>query len=307
MSDTESIYSIISIDINYKDNPKSDSSESEEDNLVNELGQEMKDLDLNNLVINNLMNITQECIHEFQRNKGLDSNRCRICNWYPSKDNRAKCKKCYLEACINCIENTLKIQVEPEINNGQKYTNNQILNLRVSTLETRVNDLEQRLTILEKGKTKIAIEERDTQEAVHLEKLEAELMNLEKNDTSLICNEDKEFSTIKVLVKIKIKDVEIETLALVDPGCTSCLINKEIVPEQLLKVLERPITATQMDGSQNIYNYYIEKAQISFLNTCNKFYNPVYNVNKILARDLNIGSNFVIGLRFCIQNKEDVS
>ena len=58
-----------------------------------------------------------------------------------------------------------------------------------------------------------------------------------------------------------------------------------------------------MDGSQNIYNYYIEKAQISFLNTCNKFYNPVYNVNKILARDLNIGSDFVIGLRFCIQNK----
>lgn len=89
-------------------------------------------------------------------------------------------------------------------------------------------------------------------------------MNLEDNDTSLICNEDKEFSTIKILVKIKIKDVEIETLALVDHGCTSCLINKEIVPEHLLKVLERPITATQMDGSQNIYNYYIEKAQISF-------------------------------------------
>ena len=145
----------------------------------------------------------------------------------------------------------------------------------MSTLETRVNDLEQRLTILEKGKTKIAIEETDTQEAVHLEKLEAELMNLEKNDTSLICNEDKEFSTIKVLVKIKIKEVEIETLALVDPGCTSCLINKEIVPEHLLKILDKPIMATQMDGSHNIYNYYIDKAQISFLNTCNQFYNQI--------------------------------
>lgn len=92
MSVTESIYSIINIDINDKDNPKSDSSELEEDNLVNELGQEIDDLDLNNLVINNLMNVTQECIHEFQRNKGLHSNRCCICNWYPSKDKRAKCK-----------------------------------------------------------------------------------------------------------------------------------------------------------------------------------------------------------------------
>lgn len=108
---------------------------------------------------------------------------------------------------------------------------------------------------------------------------------------------------MKVLVRIRIQDIEIEIIGLVDTGCTSCLINKKIIPQHILKTFKKSITTIQMDGSYNIYDYYIEKAQISFLNTCNEFYNPTYNAHKILARYLNIKTYFVIGLHYLLQNR----
>ena len=59
----------------------------------------------------------------------------------------------------------------------------------------------------------------------------------------------------------------------------------------------------QMDGTHNIYRYYIDKAQISFLNTCSKFYKPIYKMDKIWVRDLDIRVDFVLGLDFILYNK----
>ena len=87
-------------------------------------------------------------------------------------------------------------------------------------------------------------------------------MNEESN--TLICNEDKNINTVKILAKLQIGKYEIETLALIDSGCTKSILNKKIVPPEFIKTLEKPLAAMQMDGTHNIYRYYIDKAQISF-------------------------------------------
>ena len=44
------------------------------------------------------------CEHEWKKNSGLDSIRCFKCKWFRDKLHRGKCKKCYLEGCIICVE-----------------------------------------------------------------------------------------------------------------------------------------------------------------------------------------------------------
>lgn len=207
-----------------------------------------------------------------------------------------------MEGCIACIENKLEIRIGKE--SEQKEVSSQTTILRLLTLETRINELDQRLSLVEKGKGKVDIPHfsiQDIRTAV-----ETELANLEQDnylsirnheDSGLLCNEDKKLTTIKILARIRIKDVEIKTLALLDPGCTSCLINKKIIPHNLSTKLPKPVAAMQMDGTHNIYEYYIDKAQISFQNTCNEFYKPTYNVYKILVQDLDIKTDLVIGFR----------
>ena len=104
MSDNESIYSIVSIDID-EGNKEEDSSNSEGEELIDEIG--IENLDIDDLKIN-LMNIIK-CEHNFEKNTGLDSNPCNWCRWYPSKYKRAKCNKCFIEGCISCIETQLGI------------------------------------------------------------------------------------------------------------------------------------------------------------------------------------------------------
>lgn len=222
MSDNESIYSIVSMET--EENTQIDSSESEEEELINEIG--LEKLNLEEIQVNTLVNISEECNHDFEKNKGLDSNQCFICKWYPSKDRRAKCKSCYLEGCILCIEREFKIKINRE--EKCQGINDPTLNTRVMALEIRINELEKRIQKMEKGKQK------DNEENIAEFIDDEELMSIENYDT-LICNEDKKLSTIKILARIKIEDYEIETLALVDSGCTRCIINKKIVPPNLIK------------------------------------------------------------------------
>ena len=306
MSDNESIYSVVSVEMeerNYSENSDSDNEE-----FINEIGMELKDLDLE---LSTMMNISQECNHEFERNKGIDSNQCVFCKWYPSRDKRAKCKFCYAEGCIECIENLLKIKVIKQERYDNKEVSNDIINLRIITLENRMNELERKVIFLEKGKEKM---KEKTTELVHKDKewemhgastQEAELMSIDtmvNHYEGLICNEDKKFTTIKILARLKIQDIEIETLALVDTGCTGSIINKKILPQRLIKTLDKPIAAMQMDGTYNTYQHYIGKTQVSFINTCNNFYKPTYTLDRVWVRDLNINIDFVLGLKFMIQN-----
>ena len=80
MSDNESIYSVVSIDVEEQTNTES-SSISEGEELINEIG--LVDLNLEDLQVN-FMNIG-ECEHNFEKDTGLDSNPCCWWKWYPSK------------------------------------------------------------------------------------------------------------------------------------------------------------------------------------------------------------------------------
>lgn len=53
-------------------------------------------------------------------------------------------------------------------------------------------------------------------------------------DTELIYNEDKKLTTVKVLARIKIEDIEIKILPLLDSRCTSCLIHKKDSTSQFI-------------------------------------------------------------------------
>ena len=50
-------------------------------------------------------------------------------------------------------------------------------------------------------------------------------MNEESN--TLLCNEDKNINTVKILAKLQSGKYEIETLALIDSGCTKSILNKK--------------------------------------------------------------------------------
>jgi len=58
----------------------------------------------------------------------------------------------------------------------------------------------------------------------------------------------------------------------------------------------------QMDGTYNLYEYYVDNAEISFKNTCNTFYNPTYKVDRMLVRNLDIKADLVVGLNFIFQD-----
>ncbi|KAG5578188.1 hypothetical protein H5410_058322, partial [Solanum commersonii] len=168
------------------------------------------------------------------------------------------------------------------------------------SLEKRIDSLEDRTSKLEKGKEKV----KGTNQNATLEE-DIELLN-EKEDYNslegLICNEDKKINTIKILTRLRIQNYEIETLALVDSGCTKSIINRSILPSEIIKEFPEPQSAMQMDGSSNIYKHNVSNAQISFLNTCVDFYKPTYKLEKIWVRDLNIRIDFVLGLDFLLHN-----
>lgn len=98
------------------------------------------------------MNISQDCNDEYERKKRIDNNQCIIYRWYPTKEKRTKCKLCYAEECITCVDNILKIKVVQE--EEHKEVSSSTITLRLLTLETRMNELEQILRILEKRKRK---------------------------------------------------------------------------------------------------------------------------------------------------------
>jgi len=156
MSDNESIYSVISIDA--IDGRQQDSSDSEEETLVNEIGLDKIDLKIKDYTFVNIL-----CDHQFCKGKGLDSQRCFNCTGYPSKDKRAKCVNCNIEGCIKCIDKIFNIKI---INQtiGTKET--------LIPLEKRIDSLEDRVSKLEKGKEKV--EEEINQNTT---KVEIELLN----------------------------------------------------------------------------------------------------------------------------------
>ena len=97
----QTIYSIVSI------KEGKENSDSENEDLINELAE----LDF---LGTKFMDII--CEHEWKKNSGLDSIRCFKCKWFPDRLHREKCKKCYLEECIICVEEYFNTSLSIERN-----------------------------------------------------------------------------------------------------------------------------------------------------------------------------------------------
>lgn len=105
------------------------------------------------------------------------------------------------------------------------------------TLESRMNELEEKEMLFEKEIKKLESSRIDLVQKIEEwgpSTQESELISIEtvvNQYKSLICYEDKTFTTVKVLARLKIQDIELETLVLVDTGCTGSIINKMILPQ----------------------------------------------------------------------------
>lgn len=65
-------------------NELENSSDSEDNVFINKIG--IYELNLKDLYFSTLMNISEKYMHNFKRNKGLDSNPCFICKWHPVRN-----------------------------------------------------------------------------------------------------------------------------------------------------------------------------------------------------------------------------
>ena len=83
-----------------------------------------------------------ECEHEIQFHIGPNHKECHFCKRYPHKTLRAHCSLCYKNFCKTCVQTILKIDF-PDFKK-ENYSRNKITNNRISTLETRLNQIEKK-------------------------------------------------------------------------------------------------------------------------------------------------------------------
>jgi len=79
-----------------------------------------------------------DCEHEIQE--------CYFCIRYAHKTLRAHCSLCYKNFCKTCVQTILKIDF-PDFKK-ENYSRNKITNNRISTLETRLNQIEKMVDFL---------------------------------------------------------------------------------------------------------------------------------------------------------------
>ena len=84
------------------------------------------------------------CEHEWKKNSGLDSIRYFKCKWFLDRLHRTKCKKCYLERCIICVEEYFNTSLSIERDENQE-------NIKTFSLDEKVNRLEQEIIVLKEG------------------------------------------------------------------------------------------------------------------------------------------------------------
>ena len=129
VTDTETIYSIVSI------KEEKENSDSENEDLINELEeQDFLGIEFMDII----------CEHEWKKISGLDRIRCFKCKWFLDKLHREKCKKCYLEGCIICVEEYFNTSLSIERNEHQE-------NIKTFSLDEKVNRLEQEIIVLKEG------------------------------------------------------------------------------------------------------------------------------------------------------------
>lgn len=135
----------------------------EEDNLnlLTEVSPDIDSMDdiLGQLILMNTEIPTLKCKHQWQLKAGLDSQKCYICLWHPSKDKWCKCLYCHKEACITCIEKTYNISLQAKETLNIDKTKYIALTKQIEAVEERLLAIELRIDEIElrndKGKRPI--------------------------------------------------------------------------------------------------------------------------------------------------------
>lgn len=238
------------------------------------------------------------CDHKWQKYTGTDNIPCVICNLFPHKRLRAKCQNCHLEACIKCLEKKELIQVEPDLINEEKDLDKQelrVLRRRIESVEDTVKFFQKKLDLFEKQ-----IKRKDTVE---------ENKDLILQDyLQVVCNAEN-LKSLKVKCKIRIDDFIINCLALVDSGCSNCILNKSLVPTRYIVKSDSPLEAQQMDGGIFSYKEILRpNSKISFETNCGFSKEYTLPPKNTFVRILNLTNiDFILGLNFLLKDDGSVT
>ena len=180
------------------------------------------------------MDIT--CEHEWKKNSGLDSIRCFKCKWFPDRLHRAKCKKCYLEGRIICVEEYFNTSLSIERNGVQEK-------IKTFSLDENVNRLEQEIIVLKEGYIDLNTKFEKHIGKKKLGEILEEFMNEENNNIIIhpieTCNKLGEIKAPQIECTIRIEIFLIKTHALLDTGCTHVIIDEKIIPKRFITLAEK--------------------------------------------------------------------
>ena len=89
-----------------------------------------------------------DCEHEIQFHIGHNHKECHFCKRYPHKMLRVHCSLCYKNFYKTCVQTALKTDF-PNFKK-ENDSGNKIMNNRISTLGTRLNQIEKMVDFLYK-------------------------------------------------------------------------------------------------------------------------------------------------------------
>ena len=118
------------------------------------------------------MDIT--CEHEWKNNSGLDSIRCFECKWFPNKLHRTKCKKCYMEGRIICVEEYFDTSLTTKKDEYRE-------NIKTLSLHEKINKLEQEINMLKERYKDLKMKFEKHIGKKKLDEIPEEFMNEENN------------------------------------------------------------------------------------------------------------------------------
>lgn len=82
------------------------------------------------------------CEHKWKNNSGSPDKPCVFCIRYPHLKVRYQCSECLLESCKFCLEKLVDIPLNFEVEPTRNCNRNEILELRILSLENKIEQIE---------------------------------------------------------------------------------------------------------------------------------------------------------------------
>lgn len=233
------------------------------------------------------------CSHIWEQGKGLDSDPCTFCSRYASFDKRAQCSKCYRLGCVLCLE-------QQGVNFSQPKKTDEKVSLSSQQYETLLQcilTLEQRVSLLERTqlKGKSVVEE------------ETELVCIDQTispqdshgNISIPIRRNPIWPLRDITCRVRLypeSNFLIETLALINSGCTQCTIDEKIVPPKYHRKAKTPRMSIQMDGTSFLQDTIMCPSSPEFV------HQPGIRLSMptVWIRNLNLDYGIIIGLNFLL-------